>query len=92
MHQTTTMQSPAHQFPGLWRSLENKGPMVMLVKGRNTKNKQMIFGGYCSKQMPVVPTDFDQEHEVQVSSNKEDFLFAFVEGEGWFWFRPREDG
>lgn len=49
MHQTTTMQSPANQFPTLWRSLEGKGPMVMLVKGRNTKNKQMIFGGYCSK-------------------------------------------
>lgn len=42
--------------------------------------------------MPSVPSDFDQEHEVQVSSSKEDFLFAHVEGEGWFWFRPMADG
>lgn len=66
--------------------------MVMLVKGRNPKQKQMIFGGYCSKQMPATPSDFDQEHEVQVQSSKEDFLFAYVEGEGWFFFRPCADG
>jgi hypothetical protein len=50
----------------------------------------MLFGGYCSKPMPAVPANLDQEQEVPVESSKEDFCFAYVEGSGWLWFNPRD--
>jgi hypothetical protein len=33
--------------------------MIMLVKGTNKTGKKMLFGGYCSKQMPACPATLD---------------------------------
>jgi len=47
----------------------------------------MLFGGYCSKQMPACPATLDQDVECHVPKSPEDFLFAWVEGQGWFFFK-----
>jgi hypothetical protein len=56
---TVTQEQQIGEFPDLWKSVQNKGPMVMLIKGKNSLGDKYLFGGYCSKPMPPAPEYFD---------------------------------
>lgn len=62
----------------------------MLIKGaQNSSNKKVLFGGYCSKPMPAVPTVMDQDQDYPVALSPEDFLFCWVEGHGVAFFKVK---
>jgi hypothetical protein len=66
------------EFPELWKNIQNKGPMMMLIKGKNNLGEKFLFGGFCSKPMPPAPQHFDSDQDLPVSSSEEDFLFVHI--------------
>ena len=59
--QTITQIQQIGGFPQLWSSIQGKGPLVLLIKGESKTGKKLLFGGYCSKQMPMAPVQFDSD-------------------------------
>jgi hypothetical protein len=49
LQSTVTSSQQIGEFPELWRSIQCKGPMMMLIKGKNQAGEQYLFGGFCSK-------------------------------------------
>jgi hypothetical protein len=88
---TVTTSPQIGEFPELWKSIQNKGPMVMLIKGKNQLGEQYLFGGYCSKPMPAAPANFDSDQDLPVQSNEEDFLFVYIYGDGFHFFKPNNN-
>lgn len=88
---TVTSDQQIGEFPELWKSIQNKGPMVMLIKGKDSSGKKYLFGGFCSKPMPPAPFNFETDQDLPIASAEEDFLWCHLQGEGFFFFKPNNN-
>lgn len=59
--QTITQIQQIGGFPQLWTSIQGKGPLIILIRGESKAGKKLLFGGYCSKTMPMAPAQFDSD-------------------------------
>jgi len=88
-HQTTQEKGNYTQFRDFFTSIAGKGPLIMLVNGTTSAGKKMIYGGFCSRAMPPVPSTLENDNQYDVASSPEDFFFVYVEKKGFKFYKPQ---
>ena len=76
---TEKMGQPS-QFKSVWRTIENQGPVFMLLFGNfPSGNQKVVYGGFCAKAFPPVN---EVENEYSVNKSPGDFLFGHIKDKG----------
>jgi hypothetical protein len=77
------------QFPGFWKNVENKAPLLVLIGGTTSSGSSIVFGCYCSKEMPAVVANLAQDADYPVQSSPEDFVFCYIDDNSFHHFAPK---
>ena len=77
------------QFPGFWKNVENKAPLLVLIGGTTSSGSSIVFGCYCSKEMPAVVANLAQDSDYPVQSSPEDFVFCYIDDNSFHHFAPK---
>ncbi len=84
-----TEQGKVAQFQGFWKNIENKAPVIVLIGGQTSSGSSIVYGCYCSKGIPALPSNLNQDQEYPVDTSPEDFLFCYIDDSSFHHFAPK---